>query len=258
MSKGVKSDFAGERFRIILQREFDRRRAVNRRYSLRAFARQLVVHPSTLSQMLGGKRKISPSTMMKVAKNLALSGDFLRQAEDGFLQIDFKSFENVSGWENFAVLEATGLDGFVADPESIAKLFDLSVPQATLVLSRLERFGFLHFDGKAYVRATAEFLTNDSDVRTSEAHKGLQRAVVAKAIEAIDDASQEEKDISSMTFAINESKLPEAREIIKECRRRLSLLLEQSPQTRVYHFGVQLYPVSKRYQRQFDPPNKEI
>jgi transcriptional regulator with XRE-family HTH domain len=46
-------------FRTVLQTERERRRAVNPRYSLRSFARDLSVDHSTLSQILRGKRRLT-------------------------------------------------------------------------------------------------------------------------------------------------------------------------------------------------------
>lgn len=51
---------------LFLQEEFTRRKAVNFRYSLRAFARFLEVEPSTICRMFAGKQQIS----LKLARHL--------------------------------------------------------------------------------------------------------------------------------------------------------------------------------------------
>ena len=56
----------------LLTAELDRRRSANRRYSLRAFARDLSVDHSTLSQLLHGKRRLTVRTVRAVGARLGL------------------------------------------------------------------------------------------------------------------------------------------------------------------------------------------
>lgn len=59
-------------FRTLLEEEFERRRTSNRRYSLRAFARALRIDHSTLSQILRGRRSLTPSSMRHLAARLRI------------------------------------------------------------------------------------------------------------------------------------------------------------------------------------------
>ncbi len=77
----------------------------------------------------------------------------------------------------------------------------------------------------------------------------MQRHVLEKALTAIDVVPQDEKDITSMTMAIDESKIPEAKKRIKAFRRQLCEFLETGKQTRVFNLGIQLYPISKKNNR---------
>ena len=61
-----------QRFSDLLSQEFQRRRAINARYSLRAFATFLAVDHSTLSQVMSGSRKVPVSAIRKWAKKLGL------------------------------------------------------------------------------------------------------------------------------------------------------------------------------------------
>src|SRR3984957_9168996 len=53
-------------FRMILQRELLLRCERNPQYSLRSFAKSLQIDPSTLSQILRGKRSITASLLQKL------------------------------------------------------------------------------------------------------------------------------------------------------------------------------------------------
>ena len=58
--------------RAILQAEFQRRSAKNSRYSARAFARSLGVHPSTLCRVMSGKQGLSLRLCTQIAGSLKL------------------------------------------------------------------------------------------------------------------------------------------------------------------------------------------
>jgi len=60
-------------FREILEHELLRRRARNPRYSLRAFARQLGTHHSTLSQLVAGERRLTPRAVRRLGMRLGLT-----------------------------------------------------------------------------------------------------------------------------------------------------------------------------------------
>jgi hypothetical protein len=58
--------------RALLREEFDRRRSRNPRYSLRAFARQLGTHHSTLSRLLVGGRRLTSERVRSLGARLGL------------------------------------------------------------------------------------------------------------------------------------------------------------------------------------------
>lgn len=62
-------------FRSILRKELQRRRRINVRYSLRAFARQLGISPSRLSEILTGRYGLSGTAARALAQRLGLSDD---------------------------------------------------------------------------------------------------------------------------------------------------------------------------------------
>ena len=59
--------------RDALQNEFDRRRANNPRYSLRAFARFVGTDHATLSQILRGVRRLTPSMIRRLGPRVQIS-----------------------------------------------------------------------------------------------------------------------------------------------------------------------------------------
>ncbi|HJQ38374.1 MAG TPA: helix-turn-helix domain-containing protein [Thermoanaerobaculia bacterium] len=61
------------RFDALLRNEFERRRRSNPRYSLRSFARTLGIDHSTLSQLLRGKRRVTPAVVRALGARLSLA-----------------------------------------------------------------------------------------------------------------------------------------------------------------------------------------
>ncbi|MGZ3740999.1 MAG: DUF4423 domain-containing protein, partial [Bdellovibrionota bacterium] len=63
---------------------------------------------------------------------------------------------------------------------------------------------------------------------------------------AIEAVPTEERDITSMTMAIDPRRLPLAKTLIRKFRFRLADLLETGDRTEVYNLNVQLVPVTKK------------
>jgi transcriptional regulator with XRE-family HTH domain len=59
--------------RACLRDEFERRRTRNSRYSLRAFARRLGVHHTTIARILGGRHRLTARRIAALGARLGLS-----------------------------------------------------------------------------------------------------------------------------------------------------------------------------------------
>ncbi len=240
-------------FRLWLQRQFTERCKKNGRYSLRAFAKSLKMDASSVSQILSGKRKLSRKSTLAVCEMLSATPKELRafgliQAKQGavdeFTQLNFDTYAVISDWYHYAILELTYVNGFKANPKWIAKKLAITAEEAKSAVERLKRLGLLMEENGSLIK-TSKLLTNHSVVSTSGAHKQLQKQIIEKALLAIDGCDAEEKDITSMTMAIDVQNMDRARALIKKFRRDLCALLEDGIQSRVYHLGIQLYPVSE-------------
>jgi uncharacterized protein (TIGR02147 family) len=246
-----------------LQEEFSKRKRRNLAYSMRSFSNLLGMDSSSVSQLLSGKRKASLKMIKSLCVKLDASEDqllalletqnkFIRgyskselNKHEEYRQLSMDSYALMADWYHYAILELTFTPSFNDDPKWISKLLNISILQASTAFERLKRLGLLVEENGKIVKAET-FITNFSKGQSSEALKELQRSVLELGIDAIDNCKQSEKDITSMTFAIDESKLPRAVDKIKEFRREMCQFLETGSQERVYHLGIQLYPVSKK------------
>lgn len=244
-------------FRLWLQRQFTERCKKNTRYSLRAFAKFLSIDHSSLSQILSGKRPISKKSVRTICEKLSANPQDLKSfglikinkaVDSDYMQISLDTFAVISDWYHIAILELTFVSGFNADAKWISKKLSITTEESKSALERLKRLGLLLEENGSFVKSS-KLLTNRSDVNTSAAHKELQRQIIEKALLAVDECAAEDKDITSMTMAIDVSNLDKARELTRQYRRNICALLEDGEQTQVYNLGIQLYPISKKQEK---------
>ena len=119
-------------FRNVLREELDRRQTRNRRYSLRAFARDLGLHHATLSRLMRGTQRATVPTIAAVASKLRLAAEAVRDSER--TEIDS------------AVLAAVARRGFKPDCRWIASVTGLSLDTVNGSLHRLLRDRALRMD----------------------------------------------------------------------------------------------------------------
>ena len=247
-------------YRIWLQNHFDVRTKRNARYSLRAFARLLEIDPSSLSQILAGRRGVSLKLLNKFCTRLGVSPDEVARVTQGYLlkvtgafppkmnddyhQLSLDTFAIISEWYHYAILELTFVKGFSSKPQWIAKMLGISVQETKTAIERLQRLDLLE-EKNGKLKKTKSFLTNFSDGITSSALKHFQRQVLQKALESIDVVPQDFKDITSITFPMDLKNMGAAREKIKAFRREMCASLENGEPTAVYNLAIQLYPISK-------------
>lgn len=230
-------------FRLQLQAEFSRRLRTRSEYSIRSFAQSLGVNSSTLSQIMAGKRSLSEEKISLLSQKLGLNEMSPPERPD-FVMLEQDYFSIISDWYHFALLDLVQIKGFKNDPAWIAKKIGIEKFQVEQALNRLSRVGLLEeVDGK--LKKKIDFVTNYTEGFTSAALKEYQRQVIRKALEAVDGCAQERKDITSITIAADSSKIQLAKEKIKNFRRELCLFLEEGERDSVFHFTLQLYPVTR-------------
>lgn len=230
-------------FRLKLQNEFSRRCRVNERYSLRALAKQAGLDPSTLSQILAGKRKVSERMIERILQKLDLDVN-VPPSTDNYYLLQQDAFNVIADWFHLAILDLTLLSNFNSNPIWIARKLGITQLEAKTAVARLIRIGMLEENRGVLSKSKAKF-TNYREGTTSAAHKEYQRQIIQKALHALENCRAELKDITSMTIAASVEKLPAAKEKIKRFRRQLCHFLEDGKKDSVYHLAIQLYPVTE-------------
>lgn len=257
-------------YRLILEGEFDGRKRRNPGYSLRAYARDLELPASKLSEILRGICGLSAQSATKLAKKLQLTPEEskyfiyaveaqharskkskiharkmlseLKQSED-FDEISLERFRIISDWWHFAILELTELDDFSSSHEWIASRLGLSLQVVEDAIERLIDFGLLeNISGKLI--QTHINLATPSGIPSREIRKHHSQ-ILMKAQESLAVCSIEERDFSAMTMVIDDEQMEEAKKLIKDFRRNFDRLMKQSStkKKRVYTLAIQYFPL---------------
>lgn len=234
-----------------LASEFRRRKETNPAFSLRAFARQLDVPPGRLSEVLSGKRPLNARLISHFSEKLGLSPNQQRalslpneKADQGHELLAQDTFQAIADWENIALLSLVETEGFRSDPRWIGRRLGISAVEARDALERLVRLGLLAHKGAKIVKTSAELRTTNE--LSSAALRKSHRQTLTQAVDALESVPLEERDITSITMAIDPDKLPLAKELIRDFRYRLAALLETGKKKEVYNLNVQLVPVTKK------------
>lgn len=245
-------DFNDQRFRQFLSLEFQKRQKKNGRYSLRAFARFLKMDHSNLSKGLQGKRKFGKNVIKKMCRHLGLEEKQFTTPYESleYQRLSLDAFQMISDWYHYGILELMKVHGFTPDYKWVAAALQISAKDARAAVDRLKRLGLISQKPNAWIDQSDGTSSTVSHLFTHKAFRNLQKQILEMAITAMEETPIEERDQTSMTMAIDSSKLPEAKARIKKFRREMDAFLSKPGYCdRVYHMSISLYPVSKRIER---------
>lgn len=258
-------------YRDILKARFAEKRRRNAGYSLRAFARDLGLSPSRLSEIFSYKNNLSLRSAVKISKRLGLSKAesemfctlveshggkkaairnrlsarlrTLMSAQGNLLSLD--AFNVVSDWYHFAILELTTLPYFRSDTMWIAKKLKISHEEASLAVERLLRIGLLNRDGDRFV-ACEECASLPEDVQ-SDAVKKSQSQVLKMAQDALYEQNVGERCYFSVVFPFDVSQLDFAKEKLTKLQLefRAALRARTGAKNEIYCFSQQFFRIGE-------------
>lgn len=216
---------------------------------------------STLSKILNGKRQLGPRAVETVCRKLNLdevtTAQLTNKSDDGvkvegsqlddYRALELDVFEVVSDWHHFAILELMTVENFAPNEKWVSKTLGLTLQETKEAIARLIRVRMLEIDEAGnWVDISGGKTTTMSPAHTTVAFRHLQKQILEKAIDALDHTPIAERDQTSVTMAIDNSKLPEARILITKFRRSLAKFLARGDtRNDVYNLTIALYPLTK-------------
>jgi uncharacterized protein (TIGR02147 family) len=229
-------------------------------FSLRAFARLVDVSPAVLSRVLSGKRQLTFNLAVRIADALVLGPEerellysfYLSHAQSSESTNEMKRekelsvdcFNAMKEWYHYGITQLLYIDHFREDHKWMAKMLSISELEVKLAVDRLLRLEILDRDEDGRLFRTATHLSTTTDI-ASAGIRHFQKQILEKAIHSLEHDDISERDITSITIAINENKIKEAKAEIKKFRLRMSEFMAEGEKTRVYNLGIHLIPLSK-------------
>ncbi len=249
-------------FRLLLQAELGRRCAKNSQYSLRAFAKFLAIDHATLSQLMSGKRPLTPRTILKLGTRIGLD----RAAIDGYAaaecrwrndpadhsassemqQLADDAAHVIADWYHYAILELTRLEDFKPDSRWIARVLGLTPDQVNLAVTRLVRLGLLVMAGRQrWIDQSGDTTARLADFNQKTVQQ-LSQQVRRLMLRAIEKVQAGRCEYSSTTLAVSTDRLPGVLERISRFRRELVAFLGQdAARDDVYQLEISFFPLTR-------------
>lgn len=228
-------------YRQFLKEHFELRTIRNPSYSLRAFARDLGLSPSTLSEVLHAKQGLSRRLAVEICERLGIQGvekEFFCElvdseharsqtqkqvalqrlnklrAEYQFRDLTLDRFDFVAEWHHMALLELMETKGFRPDWDWIAKRLNITLDEAQKSFQRLIRMGLIDQDTQGKWRPNDVFTDTGSDV-SSEALRNFHKTIVNKALQAQEEQTLDEREFQTAVMAVSRAQLPELKKAVR-------------------------------------------
>lgn len=248
-----------ETYRQYLQGEFEKRKVKNPFYSLRAFARDMDVSPSRLSEAINEKRGISLDMANRLIKKLGLDGrdaDIFRlsvEAEhsrsttqkkkakqdlksvlEASPEIPMKTF-TVVDWVAEAVLKMSERDGVASEPEKIAH--KLNVPQFMVVgaLRFLTRLGL--------VKGTKQYRTYLEERGKGRRLNVDYTQILEQAHKAYVASKSDSELFHHQALLLDPKDMTKAQKLILDCFKNLQALEKKTKGSKVVFAAMQLFSI---------------
>jgi uncharacterized protein (TIGR02147 family) len=254
-----------------LESEFLRRMRKNPSYSLRAFARDLGVSSSRVSEVFSSKRGISQQTLARIVDRLQIKKSHQFILQDLFLlqstksssikenalqrlkefwrknrikRLDKQHFRILSEWYHAALVELTQIKGFKNDSAWMADRLGVSKTQVEFAVRRLIEAGLLT-EVEGQLQAQPDIVITNSD-SSFEAISHYHKQMIQKAQTSLEKDSTDVREFNSMIVAIPSSELPEFRKQMQNFMQTFWQGLEDKPKDDLYSLNIQFFPVMRK------------
>jgi uncharacterized protein (TIGR02147 family) len=270
--------FATLDHRAWLRDWFSWKRAVNRRFSHRVFARMAgQKSPSLLLLVIRGERSLTPRTTAAFIRALDLepeeeaffrllvqldAADKVEERNAIFLRIaasqrfkasraiEGEGFRYLSHWYLPAIRELAACPGFQADPVWIARTLRPRIrpAEARAALDTLFALGMLVKSDDGEVTLADADLVTPHEVAGLAVHN-YHRGMLARATDAIEAFRPHERHLGAVTVAVPNEKIPTLKAEIAAFQERVLALCDgiEAPSDRVMQLNLQLFPLSAQH-----------
>ena len=156
-------------------------------------------------------------------------------------------YEYYRKWYYSAIRSLVGISRFSGDYESLARMLTPAVSprEVKKAVVLLEKLDLIRKDASGIYTLSNSFITTGQSWR-SLAIKEFQHETIRLADESLDRHKKEDRDISTVTVAVNKKDLKELKARIAEFRDVILKLAEESDNAdSVFQLNVQLFPMAQ-------------
>lgn len=242
------------------------RRAVDSSYSLRALSRDLGIAPSTLSEVMSGRKGLSKPMTEKLILALRLSpeeSDFFRLLADPDVRrsehrieaakralqevrnrkvLSLEVFQVVANWYHSAILEGLKKSQWRRDLHSLATLLSLPLETVASAVRRLKRLGLV--SGDLQPRKEQNGILRDGPAQALKSHR---RQLLKRATEAHENSDLRAEGFLFAHMTFDSCRWPEALQRLQtfqaEMVQEFGCNPEDSDQIRC--LAVQFFPLAE-------------
>lgn len=259
-------------YRVYMKDAFDERKAHSPLYSYRALAELLGLDTSNIFRILHQEAHLPTRCHPKAVEFLGITG---RSAEYFLLLIAYArerrskarteilekalSLRDVAtrnleenelayfrDWWVVAIRSLLEVMDGNAVPSEISRRLVPKVPEdeVSKALKLLQELGLVKKAASDRLILADAHLTSGGHKKT-QAVRHFQRQVLSLAAESLERFPREDRDVSSLTFAVDAQAFIEIREILRECRREIQTRIEESKKpSQVFQLAMALFPLS--------------
>ncbi len=158
---------------------------------------------------------------------------------------EFQEFKVISDWYHMAILAMTDLTDFKMTPQNISKKLKGAVSQEEIkkALLRLIDLDLLeHLEEHKY-KATYNRTTTKDDV-LNKGSQEYHKQVSELAVQSLISQDPVRREFQSFSMAISKDKIPLAKEMIREFRRKLSKAVSGNGDE-IYQTNIQFFQLTK-------------
>ncbi len=263
-------DFAD--YRTYLKQVALDRRAKNPNYSFRAMAKQLNLAPSTLSEVIKGKKNLSLETATAIAHRLGLQNT---EAEYFSLLVQLESakdhefkeslqrklhtlnpkrslhslpidvFKFIADWYHLAILTSMNMKSFEFTPIHISKTLGITKLEAETAVARLHRLELITKDKNDDFKRVKNDLFINSPAPDESLHR-YHKQMLGKAADSIEGQPFNQRVVRTENIIIDLEQIPAAEALIEEFFEKMSRLTAKSKnKSKLYHLGTQFFSLMK-------------
>jgi uncharacterized protein (TIGR02147 family) len=265
--------FSYQDYRDYLRDFYQSRRTVDRKFSIRFFARRAGLKSENyLKVVMDGSRNLTAKNLPKFIKGLGLQPQQaeyfealvnLNQAKDlterrerlekiihlkkkkSVMTLQGDQLEFYSKWYNIVIFEMASQEGFVADPEKISKKLKGKVSSKEIEnsLAMMMRTGILKLEENKIIPVASQ-IASPLDVPREQVRK-LQDAYIQQAVEALHLQKDSEREIRSLTICLSKEQVPLFKEKLQEFQREMNTLFSTGKGGEVHQFNMQFFKITK-------------